>query len=259
MEKSEKNSYIDWCSRGASSLSAKDDMLGRIRRALGRGPGNPGHAAMLGSPLPPARIEGVIPPIPPEELISKFEAELTRVGGAVHRASSPAELDGIVQEILESSQAKSVVMSRNPLVKQVGLLAKLLQWGVSVAEWPGNQGRGFYEAAFTAGVGITGVDFVLAESGSLVLTSHTEGSQLASLAPPVHVALYRRSQAIATLDEVLEKLPASSEPGHPPAGRSVVFVTGPSRTADIEQILIRGVHGPREVHAVLVEENCLAA
>ncbi len=106
-------------------------------------------------------------------------------------------------------------------------------------------------------MGITGADFVLAETGSLVLTSFTEGSQLASLAPPVHVALYRRSQLRASLDEVLQNLPVSRDPTRPSPARSAVFVTGPSRTADIEQILVRGVHGPREVHAILVEEACL--
>ena len=106
-------------------------------------------------------------------------------------------------------------------------------------------------------MGITGVEFVLAESGSLVITSRTEGAQLGSLAPPTHIALYCRSQALASLEEVLERLPVPLDPAETVPGRSVVFVTGPSRTADIEQILIRGVHGPKEVHAILVEDSCL--
>jgi len=116
----------------------------------------------------------------------------------------------------------------------------------------------YREHCFSAGVGISGVEFALAETGSLVLSSVTEGSLLASLAPPVHIALYRRCQLLGSLDEVLEKLAASDEPGHTALARSVVFVTGPSRTADIEQILVRGVHGPGEVHAILVEDTCLA-
>jgi L-lactate dehydrogenase complex protein LldG len=75
-------------------------------------------------------------------------------------------------------------------------------------------------------------------------------------APPVHVALYRRGQLVESLDDILERLPIASKPEDSSAGRSVVFVTGVSRTADIEQILIRGVHGPRELHAILVEESC---
>jgi L-lactate dehydrogenase complex protein LldG len=118
--------------------------------------------------------------------------------------------------------------------------------------------RAFAEASFAATVGITGVDFALAETGSLVVTSRTEGTQLASLAPPVHVALYRRSQLVASLDEVLERLHVASHPDLAPPGRSVVFITGTSRTADIEQILIRGVHGPGEVHAILVEAACFS-
>jgi L-lactate dehydrogenase complex protein LldG len=86
----------------------------------------------------------------------------------------------------------------------------------------------------------------------------TEGSQLTSLAPPVHIALYRRSQIRASLDEVLQNLPVSRDPAVPSPARSLVFVSGTSRTADIEQILVRGVHGPRSVHAILVEDSCQA-
>ena len=115
----------------------------------------------------------------------------------------------------------------------------------------------FREEGFSAEVGITGVDWVLAESGTLILSSLTEGAQLASLAPPVHVALYRRKQVVASLEEVLERLPILPDSNPAAPGRSIVFVTGVSRTADIEQILIRGVHGPRELHAILVEDSCL--
>jgi L-lactate dehydrogenase complex protein LldG len=205
-------------------------------------------------------------PIAADQIIDKFELELEKVSGSTYRAANPGELDGILHKILRDRQAKGVVYSRNPILGAVGLRARLTAWGVEAEPWPepgasdtdSATAKSFREKAFGAQVGITGVDFVLAESGSLVLTSQTEGAQLASLAPPTHIALYRRSQALATLEEVLERLAVPADPGQAVPGRSVVFITGPSRTADIEQILIKGVHGPKEVHAILVDDSCLA-
>jgi L-lactate dehydrogenase complex protein LldG len=217
---------------------------------------------------PTSPLIGILPIIPPEELLPKFEAELTKVAGIAHRAANRQGLEEILQTILSHAKATSVVLSRNPLLTELNLEARLRAWGQSISVWQTSGGgdspgagdaslRVFAEASLAASVGITGVEFALAETGSLVVTSLTEGAQLASLAPPVHVALYQRSQLVASLDEVLERLPVASHPDLALPGRSVVFITGTSRTADIEQILIRGVHGPGEVHAILVEEACL--
>ncbi|MCL5005303.1 MAG: lactate utilization protein [Acidobacteria bacterium] len=212
--------------------------------------------------LPPP-LESVMPVIPAEELLERFEAELRELGCNAYRASSLSTLEEILRPIVDRAPACPVVLSRNSLLGQLQLAAMLDRWGKKVSTWPNGASEqpeaGTYRNdCFAADVGITGADFALAETGSLVLTSFTEGSQLASLAPPIHVVLYRRCQLRGSLEEVLQNLPVSRDPDRPSPARSVVFVTGTSRTADIEQILVRGVHGPREVHAILVEEACLA-
>jgi L-lactate dehydrogenase complex protein LldG len=228
-------------------LAGRGEMLERIREALGRSQLAPPRSIEF----PP--LGQVMPPIDPENLVPKFEAELQNVDGRPHRASNRVELEQLFRLIMKGSSP--VVLSRNSLVSRLGLENTFREWGLKVAAWPSLGAseaaiRDFRDRCFEAGFGITGVDFVLAETGSLILSSITEGSQLASLAPPVHIALYRRSQVLASLEGVLEQ--ARLEPG-----RSTVFITGPSRTGDIEQILIRGVHGPRDVHAILIEEACL--
>lgn len=241
-------------------MAGREEMLGRIRKALGRSPENRG-------PVPedfaraPEDLAGVMPPLPPEEWLSKFEAEWAKVGGTAHRAVNLPELDAVLQKILSGCEAKSAVFSGNPLLATLKLAEKVRAWGTSVATCPASGSAASEEAkfrqdCFAATAGITGVDFVLAETGSLALSSATEGSQLGSLAPPVHVALYRRKQLLGSLDDLLEKVSNPAGSSALAAGRSIVFITGTSRTADIEQILIRGVHGPREVHAILVEDSC---
>ncbi len=249
-------------------MSSREEMLERVRSALGRTPAASGKPEADRSPLRPARLEGVMPAIPPGELVAKFESELAKLSGSVHRAANTAELEAVLRQALGA--ARRVVLSRNPLLSELGLAEKLAAWGITVSQWPADpqaasaasenrQGEASYrQASFDADAGITGVEFVLAETGSLVLTSRTEGVQLASLAPPVHVALYRERQVLASLDDVLESLKDAGGPLGSDSGRSVVFVTGTSRTADIEQILIRGVHGPREVHAILVADASLS-
>jgi L-lactate dehydrogenase complex protein LldG len=241
-------------------MAGRKEMLERIRKALRHPLDSPAPAPQVDQ-LPP--LAPVLAPVPRERWLDAFEAELRQVGGLTYRAASLSELESILRGILDSAQAKGVVLSRNPLLATLNLHATLAAWGYSVDVWPSagqptdpERERTYREACFAAQVGITGADWALVETGSLVLSSAREGSQLASLAPPVHVVLYRRPQIVETLDQVIAKLGEGWRADGTAPGRSVVFITGTSRTADIEQILVRGVHGPGELHAVLVEERC---
>jgi len=239
-------------------MSSREEMLNRVRKALKRP--DTGFPVV---PLPPLDLAGVMPFVAPEDYLAKFEAEWEKVAGIAHRVASLTELEAVLQKALESAETDAVVLSGNPWLAELGIAERLTTLNKLVTSWMAASGvsettslSDFTKASFAAGAGITGVDFVLAESGTLVLSSATERVQVSSLAPPIHIALYRRNQLVGSLDEVLAKLPILNRQDAPTAGRSVVFITGTSRTADIEQILIRGVHGPGEVHAILVEDSC---
>ena len=98
-----------------------------------------------------------------------------------------------------------------------------------------------------ADVGITSADYALADTGSLVMLASPAEARLVSLLPPVHIAVVPVARVLSGLDELLTILPHPAE-----QTSSMVLITGPSRTADIEQILVRGVHGPGEIHVVVV-------
>jgi L-lactate utilization protein LutC len=199
----------------------------------------------------------------PEDYQAKFEAEWEKVSGTAYRVAEADHLEAVFQKILMLDGKHAVVLSRNPLLSELNIAERLEAAGKFVTSWVeksvarGTQSLPDYsKSAFAARAGITGVDYVVAETGTLVLSSATEGVQIASLAPPIHIALYRRSQLVGSLDEVFAKLAIARSGDQPSPGRSFVFVTGTSRTADIEQILIHGVHGPGEAHAILVEDGC---
>jgi len=239
-------------------MAAREEMMARIRAALGRslsdGPRVPSFDP---SALP--ELGQVMPPILSSDIIPTFVLEFEKVSTKVWRATSLPEFDAILSELVKARMAGSAVVSRNPLLQRLSLTDRLKNLGVDALVWPNTEvspeaERLFRDRCFSAPIGFTGVDYALAETGSLVASSLTEGAQLASLAPPVHVAIVLESQIVATLEEVLAGV-AIAPPRSP--GRSVVFITGTSRTADIEQIVVLGVHGPQEVHAILIADACL--
>ncbi len=91
--------------------------------------------------------------------------------------------------------------------------------------------------AWTADVGITLAELAIAETGSILIEAGPGRARLNSLTPPVHVALLRQDQLVANLEAAFNR----------ELTRTTILITGPSRTADIEGVLVRGVHGPKDI------------
>ncbi len=98
-------------------------------------------------------------------------------------------------------------------------------------------------------VSVTGVFAAVAETGSLVLISGPDSPTTLNFLPDVHIAVVRREQMVAHIEDVWSRLRAELRE----MPRTVNFITGPSRTADVEQTIQLGAHGPRSLHVVLVD------
>jgi L-lactate dehydrogenase complex protein LldG len=202
------------------------------------------RAALAGSPPPQARAGGpdAAGHAPRDELRARFSQMLERVGGHVHRARDERDAAARLAAIVAEHGAREVALSDAPLVRR--LAAQLPQ---EVRRFDGWVDR---ERLFACDLGLSAAQAGVAETGTLVLESAAERHRLVSLVPPVHVAVLPAEAILADLDAALAALGRAG-----PASRAVTLVTGPSRTADIELELVVGVHGPRELHVVVLEES----
>jgi len=101
----------------------------------------------------------------------------------------------------------------------------------------------------TAQAGITGVNFAMADTGSLALESTDEAIRLTSTLPEIHFALLDPQKILA---DSLEAVAPMRQLHQRDSRNYIAYITGPSRTADIERVLTIGVHGPKQLHILLV-------
>jgi L-lactate dehydrogenase complex protein LldG len=183
-------------------------------------------------------------------LAARFRRELEAVGGVVVPVRSRADVWPALQAELSRIGAARIVSSSRTELAEASVAALWDELGC--AAWQGGDASpaAFRALCAEADAGITPVDFAVAASGTLVLTAAPGRPRSVSLLPRVHIALVRTSQLVARLGEAMEALLA--RPGSPSS--STLFVTGPSRTSDIENDLTIGVHGPAAVIVILCEE-----
>ena len=211
-------------------MSAREEILGR----LGRG-------ASRSAPTPPGPWASRRTYT---DLAAQFEQALTAVAGEVIRANNLEDALDQVTQILADLGAKRVVINGDLFLSaaQRALLDAPERECFQVGEDDGD----LRAICAQADVGLSGAEAALAETGSVVILSGPTKSRLATLLPPVHIALVPTSCLTADIFTW-----TAARQGTMPA--NVTLVSGPSKTADIEQVLAIGVHGPKRFIAVLYE------
>jgi L-lactate dehydrogenase complex protein LldG len=209
---------------------SREHVLHKVRTALGRSAGQPVEEP------PPVLLR--IPEVDMDARVGCFCARVEALAGKTHRANSGEDARAYVASVIAG---RSAVASNAPVLRECGITELAgVQGGI-------NERETLRAVCASAACGITGADYALAETGTLVMLASAREARMISLLPPVHIAIVRRERLLTGLDELLSILPHPAE-----QTSSMVLITGPSRTADIEQILVRGVHGPGEIHVVVL-------
>lgn len=191
-------------------------------------------------------------------LLDKMADTAALRGWNVVRCDGGEDALDYVVSLVRRLGVTSVARSEQPVFDVVPVDAALAGAGALVfpAVYEDDAGRPALRRRLAeCGMGITGVDYAIAETGSVIVLPKRGLSRLVSVVPPVHVAIVRPSEVIGTLDDLfaLRRLEYHRDGGD--MGSYLNFISGPSRTADIEQTIVVGVHGPREVHLVLLERE----
>ena len=209
---------------------SREAILNSVRSALGR---------TAGQPIPPP------PPVwlhaqdwPLEVRLASFREKLERLSGVMHEAASQAEAHDIVEALIAG---KTAIASNAPLLVDLGISS------LPNVQTAGNGESPLRALCATCDFGITSATFALAATGTLVMRASPLEPRMVSLLPPIHIAIVPKELLLVDLDELLTLIPKPLEDTS-----SMVFITGPSRTGDIEQFLVRGVHGPGVVHVIFL-------
>jgi L-lactate dehydrogenase complex protein LldG len=185
--------------------------------------------------------------------VERFAEVLTAVGGRAHGPVPVDEaLDLLVQLCQERSDGAAVAVSTgDPVVQKLGAAEKLAASGLDVLLPDDVFWR---ERLAEAGVGVTGAVAALAASGSVGVACGPGAPRATSLVPPAHICLVFRGTMVSDLGEALLRwAPTAADDAALPS--NLVWVSGPSRSADLELVLTVGVHGPGSVDVIVVEEN----
>jgi len=169
-------------------------------------------------------------------LADLFATKAAAVGMRVTRTDDTG-LDAALTQLLEK-RGKTVVAVRDALLTTRATTA-VNDAGARLAANDND------DLLFDCEVGITDVDCAIAESGSLVISTNGR-IRNAWITPPIHVAIVRAEQVLADLVDLFERRPDAID------AASTTIITGPSKTADIEGVLVTGVHGPAAVEILLV-------
>lgn len=225
-------------------IDARSRILGRIRRGLRRGPLPDSIAAGLTERLRdhPRNLVPARGRTPPAERAARFAAELEKEDGTVVRAASEAEIPGLIADYLAAQNLPAELRAApDPLLER-------LPW----SERPMLK-IAFGRAEPTDAVSVTPCFAAVAETGTMLVLSGPEHPTTLNILPDTHIVVLRTSRIVGAYEDAFDLIRAECGAAFMP--RNVMMITGPSRSADIEQTLELGAHGPRRLHVILLEDG----
>ena len=188
-----------------------------------------GHATATISSSPPERVDLS------ENLADEFKRNIGSVGASCEIGSLETAA-AYIQDLVDTGRVRTAVISDSPLVASVAGMIDGLDFSADLTK----------AELFQMSAGITEAQWGIAETGTLVLDSTVERNRLASAVPPVHICLINAAQIRKSMSEILDLVASHLSP-------TVTFITGASRTSDIELTLAIGVHGPGKLHVLVIE------
>jgi L-lactate dehydrogenase complex protein LldG len=225
-------------------MNHRDAFLARVRQAAEQGRSYRVH----------------LKPVPEEagylgaagDLCERFAAEVNEVGGQAYVAADLPAAGEQLHQLLAEAGARSAICWKHDLLDRLGLPGLLATAGVElydydrIATLPAEQQR---RTLLACDIGITSCDCAIAETGTLMMCSQPGQERVGSLLPPMHIAIVERKQILPDLIDAFRLL---AERGLDRLASNVTFITGPSKTGDIELQLTTGVHGPGKWRVIVV-------
>jgi L-lactate dehydrogenase complex protein LldG len=188
----------------------------------------------------------LLPPISQPRLPDSLDSEIERFLGEIKKLSgvpkkiSDADIHTSLKELVIEQNIQKACLWSTPHLKSLRIAEGLTELGVEIISSNSDK-----HIIAQCDLGITEADFLLPETGTLVLRSSAEKPRAVSLAPRVHLAIVRPEMLRADMQQVF----AEAKDHH-----YLVFITGPSRTADIELTVTLGVHGPKNLYVWMMRE-----
>jgi len=191
-----------------------------------------------------------------DRLVEKFQTEFELVSGEFFRASSKEDAVRSLCELIQSAGVRTVAISDHEICERVqlkeALQAALPEIEVikeSIDSESSYERRHLKSTLSYFQLSVTGAEFLIAESGTIVVIAGTQASRQISLLPEIHVVLASPQQIYPNLSEAFQVIQKDGR-SHPSS--AITLITGPSRTADIEKVLIKGVHGPTRIVTIML-------
>ena len=223
-----------------SNKAARDAVLGRVKKALGV-TGDRAKAKGDAQQYMAAHAHGPRPAMP-ADLLTKFMTRATDMESTVERIADRAAIPAAIARYVDA------------LVLPPPIASQKSHQGVCWPEFADLDWKGAgldIEVRPTLGddrLGITGTFCAIAETGTLVVLTGPDTPTATTLLPDTHIAILRADRVVSGMEEVFALI--RKERGQTP--RAINFISGPSRTGDVEQTIVLGAHGPFRVHILVV-------